>query len=89
MKSIKHYFVLGAWFGLFAGIGQVIRSFFETSINWSRTQWWEIPLGVLGLVAIVAAISLAGGCIGGLIGWLQTNSEKRRRARDESLIVRR
>ena len=92
LKTVKHYAVLGAYFGIVAAVIGLVRALPELprALRESANMpWWDIPLGLLGLVAFFAALALLGAVIGGLVYWSQLYAEKRRHARDESLIVRR
>lgn len=92
VKSVKHYLVLGAYLGGVAFIIAIVKAlpaFPEKLLESAQMPWWDIPLGLLGIVAFFAALLLCGAGIAGFVGWLQLNAEKRARARQESLIVRR
>ena len=91
VRSIKHYIVLGAWIGFFAFLGMVVRALpsLPDKVKNGWGPWQDVLLASLGLVLLLASGALLGGCIGWLIGWFQANAEKRRRASNEALIVRR
>jgi hypothetical protein len=92
LKTLRHYFVFGAYLGAFAFVAQMVKFWPKITAGVSRGQdlpWWDLPLGLLGFVGLLLGYCLFGGCIGWLVGWAQAYSEKRRRARDETLIVRR
>jgi hypothetical protein len=80
--SAKHYAVLGAFFGSVAFFIQVVKRWKDVSLAFEQGD----ALGVFGLFLLFL---LGGGLIGWFIGWFQANAEKRRRARDKTLIVRR
>lgn len=80
--TAKHYAYLGGYVGFFAFLGQA-------------TKHWDDAAGAvkqgeaIGLLALLLAFCAFGSCIGWCIGRAQAYSEKRRRARNESLIIRR
>lgn len=82
LMTVKHYAALGAYFGAFAFIGQ-------TAKHWKDFSRAVEQGDSLGLFGIFLLFCLGGWCIGWLIGWLKAYSEKRRSARDKTLIVRR
>lgn len=82
LKTFKRYFVLGAYLGVFVFIGHAVK-------DWGNFSKAIAQGDILGLAGILLLLCLATGGVGGLVGLAQAYSEKRRRARNESLIVRR
>ena len=80
--TTKHYAALGAYFGAFAFTGQ-------TAKHWKGVSLALDQGDALGLFGIFLLFCLGGYGIGWLIGWLKAYSEKRRNARNKTLIVRR
>ena len=82
LKTVKHYFVLGAYLGVFVFIAQIVK-------DWKNASGAVAQGDLLGLLGLGLLLCLFCGGIGGIIGWLKAYAEKRRSSRDESLIVRR
>lgn len=92
VDTVKHYAALGAYFGFFAAVVALVRALpaLPEKLRESASMpWWDIPLGLLGLVAFFAAFVLLGGLVGGFVYWVKRYSEKRARAGNEALIPRR
>lgn len=82
MRSTRHYAVLGAYLGAFAFLAQVAKDWRNASLAVQQGDLW-------GLVLLLLLFCLCGYGIGWCIGRLKAYAEKRRRSRDESLVVRR
>lgn len=82
LKTVKHYVVLGAYLGAFAFLAQLVK-------RWDDASKAVAQGDLLGLIGLFLALCLFGGGIGWLLGRGKAYAEKRRRARDEALIVRR
>ncbi len=82
LKTVKHYFALGAYLGVFLFIAQLVK-------DWTNASKAIAQGDLLGLLGIGLLLCLFCGCVGGLVGWLKAYAEKRRRRSNESLIVRR
>lgn len=85
----KHYFVLGAYLGAFSFLVFFLRNFHDVQRAYAQSHGWEVITTSLAFVGLLLGCCFACGCVGWLVGRAQTYSEKRRRTRNESLIVRR
>ena len=80
VKTVKHYMVLGAYWGAFSLLIAIVRASFELPGKLRGTTtplWQQILEGIPLLIVIVAGFLLAGALIGGLVGWVKLNAEKR------------
>lgn len=83
--------MFGAYFGAFAALGILVRALFELPGKLKGVSFDPIDfaIGLSGTALVLAAIVLLGAGLGWLVGRLKLNAEERRRAREESLVVRR
>ncbi len=82
VKSVKHYMVLGAYWGAFSLFIAILRALPELpgKLKSSPGFWPDLIASLPWIVGIVAGFLLTGAFIGGLVGWVKLNSEKRRHA---------
>lgn len=90
MKSVKHYVVLGAYWGAFSLLIAIVRASLELPEKLQSSSGWpDLFSSIPWIIGIVAAFLLTGALIGWFVGWFKLNAEKRTRTSEESLIVRR
>lgn len=91
VKSLKHYAVLGTYLGVVAAVMVLVRALPELPRKLSGTSFvfFDFMLGAFGTVLVLASVVLLGTLVGWLVGWLKLNTEKRRHASKETLVVRR
>lgn len=91
MKSVRHYFFLGCYLGIFTALVVLARALPELPGKLKGTSFdlVDLAVGMSGTMALLAAIVLLCGLLGALVGWLQLEAKKRRNTSEESLVVRR
>lgn len=91
LKTVRHYFVLGCYLGIFAAFLILARAIpdLPEKLRGTTFSYVDWTLGIGGAVLLLAVVVLLCGLIGGLVGWFKLDPEERARARKESLVVRR
>lgn len=90
--TVRHYSFFGGFLGGIAFFTQLLRFILDGGFDTAFIEgqpWWDYPLAFLALIGILLCFCLLGAGIGWLIGWSKTDTKKRRRSSDESLVVRR
>lgn len=78
MKSLKHYMVLGAWFGGCALLVAIVRALPELPGKLKDSSGWpDFIASIPWMLGLVAGFLLLGACIGWLVGWAKLHTEKR------------